>query len=444
MNFDKLNYHNQQAQLPEGDARNLPKGWEIKKLGEVCEIVNGSTPLRTNKEFWENGNFPWFTIDDIREQGRIITETKQKVTDVALTKLRVLPADTVLLCCTASVGEYAITKIELTTNQQFNGLVVKDRKKLHPEFLMHYCSTLKNKLLGLSGKTTIDFIAISKLKNLEIPLPPLPEQQRIVSILDEAFAAIDKAKANAEQNLSNANELFENAAQIIFTEKGNDWEEKLLGEFATFRNGINYTKGSKGEKVQIVGVKDFQKRYWVPENDLVEVSLDGQLNDTDLLQEGDILAVRSNGNPQLIGRTLLAGKIEGRVSHSGFTIRIRLESKEVSPNYLCHFLKIRDTRKKLVDSGNGVGIRSLNQGSLSSLVVPFPKSLKEQVAIVDKVDSIAEQSQKLKDIYQRKLDDLEELKKSVLQKAFAGELHLEAGTEPVEVAVPKTKKQHAV
>ena len=112
----------------------LPMGWERKSLGDVCEIVNGSTPLRTNKVFWENGNFPWFTIDDIREQGRIITDTKQKVTEAALSKLRVLPVDTVLLCCTASVGEYAITKIELTTNQQFNGLIVKDRKKLNPEF----------------------------------------------------------------------------------------------------------------------------------------------------------------------------------------------------------------------------------------------------------------------------------------------------------------------
>jgi len=187
----------------------MNKGWEIKKLGEVCDIINGSTPLRTNKDFWMNGNFPWFTIDDIREQGRIITNTKQKVTQAALNKLRILPIDTVLLCCTASVGEYAISRIELTTNQQFNGLIVKDKKKLHPEFLMHYCSTLKETLLGLSGKTTIDFIAISKLINLPIPLPPLTEQHRIVSILDECFAVIDKAKANAEQNLKNAKELFE-------------------------------------------------------------------------------------------------------------------------------------------------------------------------------------------------------------------------------------------
>ncbi len=269
-------------------------------------------------------------------------------------------------------------------------------------------------------------ITRQSLNPVQIAYPKsLPEQQNIVSILDEAFAAIDKAKANAEQNLFNANELFENSAQGIFTQKGIDWEEKLLGEFAEFRNGINYTKGSKGEKIKIVGVKDFQDSYWVPENDLVEVSLDGKINEMDLLKEGDILAVRSNGNPQLIGRTLLAGIINEKISHSGFTIRIRLNSKIVNPNYLCHFMKIQQTRKKLVESGNGVGIRSLNQGSLSSLKIPFPKSLKEQEMIIDKLDAIAEYSQKLKDIYQRKINDLEELKKSILQKAFAGELETE-------------------
>ena len=80
--------------------------------------------------------------------------------------------------------------------------------------------------------------------------------------------------------------------------------------------------------------------------------------------------------------------------------------------------------------GNGVGIRSLNQGSLSSLKIPFPELLKEQEAIIEVVDSIAENIQRLKDIYQRKINDLEELKKSILQKAFAGELE----TETLEIA----------
>ena len=104
----------------------MKEGWIVKKLGEVCEIQGGSTPKRTERLFWENGTYPWFTVDDIREQGRVITDTKQKVTLLAWDKLRKFPKDTIMLCCTASVGEYAITKIPITSNQQFNGLVIKD------------------------------------------------------------------------------------------------------------------------------------------------------------------------------------------------------------------------------------------------------------------------------------------------------------------------------
>ena len=158
----------------------MKEGWIVKKLGDVCDIQGGSTPKRTEPLYWENGNYPWFTVDDIRGQGRIITETKQKVTKLAWDKLRKFPDNTVMLCCTASLGEYAITKIPVTSNQQFNGLIIKDKDLLFPMYLFYYVSTLKPTLLGLSGKATIDFVSAEKIRNLSIPIPPLPEQFRIV------------------------------------------------------------------------------------------------------------------------------------------------------------------------------------------------------------------------------------------------------------------------
>ncbi|MCZ2357676.1 MAG: restriction endonuclease subunit S [Bacteroidia bacterium] len=383
----------------------MKQGWEIKKLGEVCEISTGKS---NTEDAIENGDFAFF------DRSKIVKRSSKFLFD----------CDAIIV---AGEGQTFLPKFysgKFDLHQRAYAIYNFDKSvSVHYayNYLIHFHKYFESVAVGATATS----LRLRHFQDLPIPIPPIIEQQRIVSILDEALTAIAKAKANAEQNLLNANELFENAAQEIFTQKGINWEENLLGDFATFRNGINYTKGSKGEKIKIVGVKDFQDSYWVPDNDLVEVSLDGKINETDLLQEGDILAVRSNGNPQLIGRTLLAGKINEKVSHSGFTIRIRLNSKIVNPNYLCHFLKIQQTRKTLVESGNGVGIRSLNQGSLSSLKIPFPKSLKEQEAIIDKVDSIAEQSQKLKDIYQKKIDDLEELKKSILQKAFAGELKTE-------------------
>jgi type I restriction enzyme S subunit len=403
----------------------MKQGWEIKDLGAVSQIVNGGTPKSKVREYWD-GNINWITPADLGKLETVfVKDTPRKITDLGLKKssAKLFTENSVILSTRAPIGHLAINKVPMSTNQGCRGIVPNEN--LDTWFLYYFLKGNIQLLNDLGSGATFLELSTKNLSSVKIPLPPLPEQQRIVSILDECFAAIDKAKANAEQNLFNANELFENSAQGIFTQKGIDWEEKLLGDFAEFRNGINYTKGSKGEKIKIVGVKDFQDSYWVPENDLVEVSLDGKINETDLLREGDILAVRSNGNPQLIGRTLLAGIINEKISHSGFTIRIRLNSKIVNPNYLCHFMKIQQTRKTLVESGNGVGIRSLNQGSLSSLKIPFPKSLKEQELIIKKVDSIAEQSQRLKDLYQKKLIDLEELKKSILQKAFAGELELE-------------------
>ena len=137
----------------------IPDSWEWIRLGELCDIINGFTPLKTNPDFWSNGTIPWFTIDDVHSQGRRITFTNKHITTNALSKNsnRLLPSNTVLLCCTASVGEYAITEIPLTTNQQFNGLVIKEYYKEYysPEFLFELVQTFKDRLINVAGKTTL-------------------------------------------------------------------------------------------------------------------------------------------------------------------------------------------------------------------------------------------------------------------------------------------------
>ena len=172
--------------------------WEWKTLGEVCEIYNGSTPSRNKEKYWKNGQVPWFTIDDIREQGRKIKYTIQKITEIALkeTSVKMLPINTVLLCCTASIGEYALTKIPLTTNQQFNGLVIKKdyKEKILPDFLLLTCSKLSQELSKFAGATSFKFVSVRNLSAIEIPVPPLPVQQRIVSLLEQTERIKEKRK----------------------------------------------------------------------------------------------------------------------------------------------------------------------------------------------------------------------------------------------------------
>lgn len=166
-------------------------------LGECCQIVNGSTPSKKEDEFWNNGDVPWFTIDDIRKQGRIIKDTNKKITQKALneTSINLVPPKSVLLCCTASVGEYAFNEIELTTNQQFNSLIVKDeyKEKLLPKFLFFLSSTFKDELIRLSGQTSFNFVSVKVLKTLKIPVPPISIQEELIAEVEEYEEKISEA-----------------------------------------------------------------------------------------------------------------------------------------------------------------------------------------------------------------------------------------------------------
>jgi len=117
----------------------------------------------------------------------------------------------------------------------------------------------------------------------------------------------------------------------------------------------------------------------------------------------------------------IVGNVPDKISHSGFTIRIRPASTEVLSNYLCHFMKSADTRKRLTEGGTGTNIKSLNQGMLSALIVPLPP-VTEQKVIVRKLEELSGETQRLESVYQRKLVALEALKKSLLHQAFSGQL----------------------
>jgi type I restriction enzyme M protein len=181
----------------EGEEKSL--NFPSFQLAEVCDIFNGSTPSKQEARFWENGTVPWFTVDDIRKAGRIIEKTEKFVTETGLnqTSLKLLPKHTVLLCCTASVGEYAFTEIELTTNQQFNGLVVNSnfKDRLLPKYLFWIASRFKEELIRLSGKTSFNFVSVGTLKTIQIPLPPLEIQREIVAEIEGYQKVINGARA---------------------------------------------------------------------------------------------------------------------------------------------------------------------------------------------------------------------------------------------------------
>ena len=170
----------------------IPESWQWCRINTVCNITNGFTPLRTEDKFWKDGDINWFTVEDIRAQGEYINFTAQKITKEATTPERIVRPGSILLCCTASVGQCAFTNIPTTTNQQFNALTIKDdyRPLMIDEYLFLFAKTLKDELHRLSGKTTFEFISVKKVGNILVPIPPFNEQKRIVTIVNKSLASI--------------------------------------------------------------------------------------------------------------------------------------------------------------------------------------------------------------------------------------------------------------
>jgi len=398
-----------------------PTGWQWTSLTELARLESGHTPSRRHPDYW-GGTIPWIGIQDAKgSHGGYIHDTIEHTNDlgIANSSARVLPQNTVCLSRTASVGYVVVMGRPMATSQDFVNWVCS--KHLDHNFLKYLFIAEGEDLLRFASGAVHSTIYFPEAKAFHVSHPPISEQKRIVGIVDDALDSIATARANTEKNLQNARALFESHLQAVFSQRGEGWVDQPLGELATFRNGINFTKSSRGESVRIVGVKDFQNNYWAPLDCLDTVTPEGTLPDSDTLKENDLLFVRSNGNMELIGRCLLVGPVVEKITHSGFTIRARLNSRGVMPKYLCHFLKSHNAKREMIDSGIGTNIKSLNQVTLGALVVPLP-SIAEQGRIVDKLDALKTESRCLESIYQQKLDALDRLKKSLLHQAFSGQL----------------------
>ena len=376
----------------------MKKGWETKKLGEIIQLEYGR-PL-ADSERNPNGLYPAYGANGVKDR----TDKFYK------------GAPSIIVGRKGSAGEVTLTEekywpLDVTFFVEF------DRAKYDLQYLYILLLTLNLPSMAKGVKPGINR---NDVYDITVTTPDIEEQHRIVTLLDEAFADIATAKANAVKNLQNARELFESHLQAAFTQQAG-WELKTFGELAEFRNGINFTKSSKGNEIKIVGVRDFQKNFWAPLDDIETIVPDGEIPASDLIESGDLLFVRSNGNPELIGRSLLIGDLHERITHSGFTIKARLRNTELNPIYLCHYLKTGLLRREMIEGGNGANIKSLNQGTLSRLKIAFPDKLK-QLLIVKHLETVQAEIAELESIYRQKLTALDDLKKSLLHQAFSGQL----------------------
>jgi type I restriction enzyme S subunit len=413
----------------------LPKGWVLKSLKDICAI---NPPKREAKEKLHDFDLVTFLpMEDLGIEPKSVNGTKEKLLkDVAGSYTYFAENDVLLAKITPCFenGKIGIAK-KLKNGIGFGSsefLVFRPKELLTSEYLCYFLSQCKFREEGAKLMTgAVGHKRVSKdwIENYPLPFPEsLPEQQRIVGILEQTFEAIEKAKANAERNLKNARDVFESYLQGVFEKKGTDWEIRTLGD----ENLIEIIDGDRGKNYPTQ--KDFLDEGFCLFMNTKNVRPDGFKFDTTMfiseakdmamgkgkLKRSDVV-MTTRGTIGNIGIFNSEVKFDNIRINSGMLI-FRPNQKQISSEYLFEILRSGIIKTQIKKHVSGAAQPQLPIKTLINFTIPVPKLLTEQQLIVSRLKSLSSETQRLEAIYQQKLINLEELKKSVLEKAFKGEL----------------------
>lgn len=380
----------------------LPKGWEIKKLGEVCN--KGSSNISQNKLINEKGIYPIFGASGFIKNISFYHNDKPYLSIVK-----------------DGSGIGRVTKMDAYTSVTGTLQYIYPKEGIDLNYL--YYSLLSIDFKKYATGAAIPHIYFKDYKNEPFLWMPLSEQRRIVSILDKCFSAIERSRNNAEQNLKNAKEIFESYLNKVFASstdtktKHKNWEEKKLGEVAEIINGgtpkTSITEYWNGEI------------YWITPADLGKLTKptvdDTSRKITKMGLEKSSAKLFPENSVILSTRAPIGHLAINKVPMStNQGCRGIVPNQKLNTWFLYYFLK---NNVKLLNSlGTGTTFKELSTRALAGITIPLPP-LVEQQTIVHKLDTLRIETQKLESIYQKKILLLEELKKSILQKAFSGELN---------------------
>jgi type I restriction enzyme S subunit len=381
----------------------MKQAWMHLKLGELCEILDrrGVTPEKLGSQFLNSG-FRVVSARNIKGRRLVLDAGEQRFVDEPTYRRWMqspLRADDVLLTSEAPLGEpaYIDHDLQLCLGQRLFGIRT-DKRRLFGRFLFLALQSgdVRKDLLSRATGATAQGIRQSELRHVVIPVPPIPEQQRIVALLDEVFAGLATAKTNAEQNLQNARAIFESHLESVFSQRGEGWVEKRLGDLCQIKTGKkDVNEGSpEGEFpfFTCAAVHTFSDSY----------SFDTEA-----------LLVAGNGNVGQV--SYYSGRFEAYQR-----TYVLFDFKSVTGKYL---FRVLDKRLSAAVSRQKLGntMPYIKMGMLTDFVVPVPPP-EEQEFVAKSLSAIADETQRLTRLYERKLAALEELKKSLLHQAFNGEL----------------------
>ncbi len=396
----------------------MKPGWQSNKLSEVIDQF--IVPQRDKPKVFD-GNVPWCRIEDF--DGRYLVKSKSglKVSDQLIKSmpLRVFPVDTVIVSCSADLGRCAIIKKPLVTNQTFIGLVPSN--KIDSDFLYHLMTSMSVKLNNMASGATIKYLSKKKFQQIEILIPPLSEQKQIVEILDKAFDKIDKAIANIERNIENAKEMYESKLNEIFSNSCDDWSETKMVDLCDILTcGVASTPKYVDESIGIPFLSAQNVRNGkvvLHKYRYISKKLHEHLTKKNKPSKGDILYSRVGAK---FGE---AAVVEHDFEFSVYVslTLIRPKAEKLYNYYLKHLLNSPSIKSLAKSSITSSGVPNLNVKSVRDFPIRYP-NLSEQIRLVGTIDGLSEHIQSLMSNYREELKNLEELKKSILEKAFKGEL----------------------
>ena len=392
----------------------MKKGWQLKRLGEVCEIIKGRKPMLRSAS--SSGDLPYLIAKVMRgsaEAEYASAKDKNSVTVEA--------SETIIICDGSNSGE-VFTGFRGVLSSTMGKIVKK--VVINDDYLRAFLSATFEVFNGAKTGAAIPHLDKEAMYQLQFPYPSLAEQQRIVGLLDEAFASVVIAKANAEKNLENARFLLESHRQSIFAHRGPNWIEKPLTELCDIKHGYAFEGKffrDKGDFVLLTPGNFFERGGYRDRAERQKYYA-GEIPRAYILNEGYLLVAMTVQGAGLLGSPLLVPE-SGKFLHNQ---RLGLVVKKPGVSWIneffFHVFNTQFVRKAIHDGASGVKVRHTSPTKIGEVVVAFPKFLDEQKRIVSTLASLSEQTQRLAAIYERKLAALEELRKSLLHQAFAGEL----------------------
>lgn len=414
----------QQALVPaEEQPYEVPENWVWVRLGAIAEIVTGGTPSKKHPEYY-GGNFPFYKPSDL-DQGRLTYDASEYLSEEGKNVSRIIPKNSTAVCCIGSIGKCGYLMCEGTTNQQINSAI----PKINSLCLYYYLCTenFVQDLLSMASATTIAIVNKSKMESCAFPLPPLSEQQRIVERIEELLAKLDEAKERLQEV---ADSFAVRKAAILhkaFTgeltkqwrcENGvsdESWEEKKLGEVVLLLSGQDFPPAkynSDGNGIPyITGASNFDNTHVLINRWTDEPSVIAQKNDV-------LLVCKGSG----YGKTIIADFKEAHIARQIMALRV----KEIIDNKLLLYY-LRNKNRFIKEQGQGL-IPGLSRKVILSLTINLP-TLPEQHEIVRLIDDLLARERAAQQAAEQALASIDLMKKSILARAFRGELGTNKASE---------------